>query len=113
MKITVLDRCTVTQGDIDLGRLAGLGDLKIYDILPEDRLVETIRGADAVICNKAKMTAQVIAQCPDLKYIGLFATGYDNVDIQEAARRGIVVCNAPGYSTMSVAQHTFSLLLNL
>ena len=54
-----------------------------------------------------------MAQCPHLKYVGLFATGYDNVDIREAARRGIVVCNAPGYSTDSVAQHTFSLLLNL
>ena len=113
MNITVLDRCTVTRGDIDLGILQNLGNLKIYDVIPEEHLVETIQDADVIICNKAKISAHVMAKSPNLKYIGLFATGYDNLDIQEAARRGIVVCNAPGYSTMSVAQHTFSLLLNL
>ena len=113
MRLTVLDRCTVTRGDISLDELERFGELKIYDVIPENRLAETIRDADAVICNKAKITADVMAQCPHLKYVGLFATGYDNVDIREAARRGIVVCNAPGYSTDSVAQHTFSLLLNL
>jgi len=113
MNITVLDRCTVTRGDIDLGILQNLGNLKIYDVIPEEHLVETIQDADVIICNKAKISAHVMAKSPNLKYIGLFATGYDNIDIQEAARRGIVVCNAPGYSTMSVAQHTFSLLLNL
>lgn len=113
MRLMVLDRCTVTRGDISLDELKRFGELKIYDVIPENRLAETIRGADAVICNKARITSDVMAQCPHLKYVGLFATGYDNVDIREAARRGIVVCNAPGYSTDSVAQHTFSLLLNL
>lgn len=113
MKIAILDRCTVTRGDVDLNLFGNLGEVRIYDVVPAERLVQTIADAEAVICNKAKFTAQVMAQCPKLKYIGLFATGYDNIDIAEAARRGIAVCNAPGYSTMSVAQHTFSLLLNL
>lgn len=113
MNITILDRCTVTRGDIDLGIFAALGTLRIHDVIPGERLIETIQDADAVLCNKAKITAQVMAQCPRLKYVGLFATGYDNVDVREAGRRGITVCNAPGYSTKSVAQHTFSLLLNL
>ncbi len=113
MKITVLDQNTVTRGDIDLSVLAKLGELTLHNVIPENQLIDTIKDADAVICNKAKMTAEVMRQCPKLKYIGLFATGYDNVDTAEAAKRGIVVCNAPNYSTMSVAQHTFSLLLNL
>lgn len=113
MQITILDRCTVTRGDIDFSRFETLGNLKILDVIPEGRLIETIQDADAVICNKAKITAEVMANCPKLKYVGLFATGYDNVDVQEAGRRNIVVSNVPGYSTMSVAQHTFSLLLNL
>lgn len=113
MKITVLDRCTVTRGDIDLSILNQLGALSIYDVVPAEHLIETIQDADAVICNKAKITAEVMESCPNLKYIGLFATGYDNIDIHEAAKRHIIVSNAPNYSTMSVAQHTFALLLNL
>ncbi len=113
MKITVLDRCTVTRGDIDINRLSDLGDLSVFDVVPDRELPHVLSGTDAVICNKARITADVMDRCPDLVYIGLFATGYDNIDTKAAAERGIAVCNAPGYSTMSVAQHAFSLLLNL
>ena len=61
MRLTVLDRCTVTRGDISLDELERFGELKIYDVIPENRLAETIRDADAVICNKAKITADVMA----------------------------------------------------
>ena len=113
MNIVVLDRCTVTRGDINIDKLNELGTLSVFDVVPHEELAGVIGNADAVICNKAKITADIMDKCPNLKYVGLFATGYDNIDIEEAARRGIAVCNVPGYSTMSVAQHAFSLLLNL
>ncbi len=112
MNITVLDQNTVTMGDLDFGPLERLGKVSYYDALPEDRVVEACLGADAVIINKAKMTREVIESLPDLKYIGLFATGYNNVDCAAARERGIDVVNAPGYSTDSVAQLVFSFILS-
>ena len=112
MKITVLDRNTVTMGDLDFGPLEKLGEVTYFDALPHNEVVEACRGADAVIINKAKMTREVIEALPDLKYIGLFATGYNNVDCTAARERGIDVVNAPGYSTDSVAQLVFAFILS-
>lgn len=114
MKIVILEKNSVSHdNDISFDELKKLGNIEIYDMLPKDNLEKILSDAEAVICNKAKFTREVISNCPSLKYIGLFATGYDNIDIDAAKERGIVVCNSPGYSTMSVAQHTFSLILNL
>lgn len=112
MKITVLDRNTVTMGDLDFGPLEKLGDVTYFDALPENEVVPALRGADAVILNKARITREVISQLPDLKYVGLFATGYNNIDCAAARERGIDVVNAPGYSTASVAQLVFSFILS-
>lgn len=113
MKITILDRNTVTIGDIDFSSIDVLGDVTYYDTVEHNKVAECIGDAEAVVCNKAKITAEIIDKCPNLKYIGLFATGYNNIDIEYAAKKGIVVCNAPGYSRDSVVQHTFSLLFQI
>ena len=112
MKITVLDRCTVTNGDISFLPLEEVGEVRYFDVLPPERIVSAIGDSDAVIVNKAKITDEIMAACPNLKFVGLFATGYNNIDVAAAKRRGICVCNVPGYSTDSVTQHTFALILH-
>ena len=112
MKITILDRCTVTRGDISFAPIEETGDVTYYDVLPPEKIASAIGDSDAVIVNKAKITEEIMAQCPKLRFIGLFATGYNNIDTKAAAARGICVCNVPGYSTDSVTQHTFALLLH-
>ena len=111
MRIVVTDAATVVGNGIDLGFLREFGEVTEHDLTPPELLVERLQGADAVICNKTQITAQVMAACPTLKYVGLFATGYNNIDVAYAAAHGVTVCNVPGYSTEAVAQHTFSLLL--
>ncbi len=112
MKIVVLDKCTVTKGDVDLSPIERLGEVEYYDLLTHEEIKTALKSADAVICNKAKIDRDII-ESSSLKYIGLFATGYNNIDIEAAHERGITVCNVPGYSTDSVAQLTFSLILVL
>ena len=112
MKITVLDRCTVTSGDISFAPLEAVGEVRYFDVVPPEEIVSAIGDSDAVVVNKAKITDEVMAACPNLRFVGLFATGYNNIDIAAAKRRGICVCNVPGYSTDSVTQHTFALILH-
>ena len=112
MKITILDRNTITTGDVSLAPLEALGDVNCYDFMPNDKIIPVIGDSDAVIVNKAQITAEVMDACPNLRFIGLFATGYNNIDTEAAKARGIVVCNVPGYSTNSVTQHTFALILH-
>ena len=112
MKITVLDRCTVTNGDISFAPLEAVGEVRYFDVLPPEALANAIGDSDAVIVNKAQITDGVMAACKNLRFIGLFATGYNNIDTAAAKRRGICVCNVPGYSTDSVTQHTFALILH-
>lgn len=111
MKIAVLDRCTVTNGDVSLDEIDSLGEVLYYDIIEPERIPEIIGDAEAIVCNKAKITRDIMDKCPKLKYIGLFATGYNNIDISAANDHGITVCNVPGYSTDSVAQHVFAMIL--
>ncbi len=113
MKITVLDRNTVTIGDIDFSVFDQFGDVTFYDAMDNSLIADCIGDSEAVICNKAKITAEVMEKCPNLKYVGLFATGYNNVDIEYASQKDITVCNAPGYSRDSVVQHVFSLLMQI
>ena len=111
MKITVLDGYTLNPGDLDWGAMAAFGDLTVYDRTPADKTVERAIGSEIVITNKTVLDADAISRLPELKYIGVLATGYNIVDVDAAASRGIVVTNIPSYSTMSVAQMAISLLL--
>lgn len=113
MKIVNLDAYTIHLNDLDWNELAQLGDLVTYDrIAPED-VIPAIEDAEAVFTSKVKFTKAVIDAAPKLKFIGITATGYDNIDLAAAKARGIAVCNVPAYSTESVAQHTFALILEL
>ncbi len=112
MKIVLPDAQTVTNGDIDLSVFEKYGEVVYYPLTSADELIGRVSDADAVICNKAVFTREVIESAPKLKYIGLFATGYNNIDIAAACEHGITVCNAGSYSTDAVAQHTFALILN-
>ena len=113
IRIVILDSETVCRdGDVSLEGITSLGESKVYGYTPNNEVAEKIGDADAVICNKCLVTREVFEKCPNLKYVGLFATGYNNVDLKAAAEYGACVCNVPAYSTDSVAQHTFALILN-
>lgn len=112
MKIVILDSETVARNDVYLDCITALGESQVYGYTPNEKVAEHIGNADAVICNKCLITNEVFEKCPNLKYVGLFATGYNNVDLEAASRHGAIVCNVPSYSTNSVAQHTFAFILN-
>lgn len=113
MKIVLTDCATVTNGDIDLHVLDRYGQVDYHPLTSPDELLDRLYGADAVICNKTNITAAVMEAVPTLKYIGLFATGYNNIDVAYAGAHGVTVCNAGQYSTNAVVQHTFALLLEM
>ena len=111
MKIAVLDGKQLS--DLDWSGLHELGEVVKYDSTAPELVVERAAGAEAVLVNKVKMTAEIMDKLPALKYIGVLATGYDNIDLAAAKERAITVTNVPGYSTDSVAQLIFALLLEL
>lgn len=111
MKIVVLDSAAISTDRAFWRFLDAYGDTAVYDRTPADQIAARIGGAEFVLVNKAPITAETIAACPDLRYIGVLATGFNIVDAAAAAARGIPVCNVPGYSTDSVAQFVFALLL--
>ena len=113
MKIVVLDWNTMTMnGDISSDALKELGDVTVFGLTAPKNAAENIGDAEIVLCNKVPITRQVIDKCPELRYIGLFATGYNNIDIKYAAEKGIIVCNAGQYSTSAVAQQVFAYILD-
>ena len=113
MRIVILDGFTATQHDLSWKEVEMLGEVIVYDRTRPDDTVERCRGAFAVLTNKVVLSADVIAQLPELKYIGVLATGYNVVDLKAARQHGIVVTNIPAYSTMSVAQMVFAHILNV
>ncbi len=113
MKIVILDADTISNGDVSLEPITQLGDAKVYDLMPAEDIPAVVKDAEILLCNKAEMTARVMDAAPNLRFVGVFATGYNNIDITAAKARGITVCNVPGYSTEAVAQHTFALILAL
>jgi glycerate dehydrogenase len=113
MKIVVLDGYVLNPGDLSWDKMNNLGEVVLYDRTPADKIIERSIGAEVLITNKTPLTEEVINKLPNLKYIGVLATGYNVVDTAAAKRRNIIVTNVPAYSTMSVAQLTFALLLEL
>ncbi|HEY6987393.1 MAG TPA: D-2-hydroxyacid dehydrogenase [Bryobacteraceae bacterium] len=113
MKIVVLDGHALNPGDLSWDALRQFGEVEVFDRSREEEAAERARGAQLVLVNKTPMPAGVLEVLPELRYIGVTATGYDIVDIETARRRGIVVTNVPTYGTESVAQFVFALLLEL
>jgi glycerate dehydrogenase len=111
MKIVVLDGYGLNPGDLSWEELNSLGEVEIYDRTPAAETVKRASGAEIILTNKTMLMADTIGKLPDLKYIGVLATGYNVVDLESTRRKGIFVTNVPAYSTMSVAQHVFALIL--
>jgi glycerate dehydrogenase len=112
-KIVILDGHAANPGDLDWQPLRALGECVVYERTVPSEVVSRAVGATVVLTNKVSMTREIIGQLPDLRYLGTLATGVDAIDLVAAGERGIVVCNVPAYSTASVAQLTFALLLEL
>ncbi|PYI55133.1 D-2-hydroxyacid dehydrogenase [Paenibacillus flagellatus] len=113
MNIVVLDGFTLNPGDLSWDGLEALGSVVVYDRTSAGDIVGRASGAHVVLTNKTPITKETIEALPDLRFIGVLATGYNVVDIAAAAERGIPVANVPDYSTHSVAQLVFALLLEL
>ena len=113
MKIIVLDGYGLSPGDLTWKGFEELGELTVYDRTSPSELLERAAGAEALVTNKTLITSENMDALPDLKYIGVLATGYNVVDIDAAKARGIVVTNIPAYSTASVAQMVFAHILNI
>lgn len=114
MKIVVLDGYAMNPGDLSWEELKMLGDdCTIYERTFPEEVLERAKGAEVLLTNKTALRAAQIEALPDLKYIGVLATGYNVVDIEVAKKRGIIVTNIPAYSTQSVAQMVFAHILNI
>ncbi len=113
MKIVILDGFASNPGDLSWEELAQQGELRVYERTSAQEAAGRIGDAEIVFLNKTPISAETLAKCPNLKMIGILATGYNIVDTAACRARGIPVCNVPGYSTMAVAQMTFALLLEM
>ncbi len=111
--LIILDGFTANPGDLSWDGLKQFGELKVYERTAPEELLSRAKGAEVLLTNKVVINAEAMAALPDLRYIGVLATGYNVVDIAEAHRRGIAVTNIPAYSTMSVAQMVMAHLLNI
>ena len=113
MKIVILDGYSVNPGDLSWAELERCGELTVYDRTSTDEIEERAKDADAILTNKVVISGGTMDRLPNLKYIGVLATGYNVVDIEAAGKRGITVTNVPAYSTNSVVQMTFAHILNM
>lgn len=113
MKIVILDAYAANPGDLSWDEFAALGELTVYDRTAQEDAAARIGDAEVVFINKVRLTDEIFAACPNLKLVSILATGYNIVDLAAAKRRGITVCNVPGYSTRAVVQMTFALLLEI
>jgi glycerate dehydrogenase len=113
MKIVVLDGRTLSADDNPWTPLFKLGDVQVHDQTTVSEILPRAQGAGVLIVNKVPLSATTMEKLPDLRFIAVCATGYDCVDVTAARRRGIPVSNVPEYGTVSVAQFTFALLLEL
>lgn len=113
MKIVALDGYAANPGDLSWDELKALGECTIYERTSPEEVLERAAGAEILLTNKVVLNAETIAALPELKYIGVLATGYNIVDVTAAKERGIIVTNIPAYSTASVAQMVFAHILNI
>ena len=112
MKIVVLEAGVMTPGGLSLDVYRQFGEVIEYHTTKQEDVIERIGDADIILLNKLIIDEKVMSACPNLKFIGLFATGFNTIDVKYAAEHGITVCNAGHYSTNAVAQHTMALILN-
>ncbi|AGF58746.1 MULTISPECIES: D-2-hydroxyacid dehydrogenase [Clostridium] len=113
MNIVVLDGYTLNPGDITWDGIERLGNLTVYDRTPGDKIVERIGSAEVVFTNKAPILKETFEQCPNIKFVGVLATGYNVVDVVAAKEKGISVTNIPTYGTDAVGQFVIGLLLEI
>ena len=112
MKAVILESYVMEEGDLDWsGVKALIPETTSYVRTAYEEIAPRIGDAEFVFLNKCRMDEQILSQCPNLKWVGIIATGTDNLDLEACRRHGVSVANVPGYSTYSVAQMTFSLLL--
>lgn len=111
MKLCVFEIDSVCQKDLKKEELGAFGQVKFYSKPRPEEVAELIGDSDGVLLSKVRITDEILAKCPHLKYIGLTATGYNNVDTEACKRRGIVVTNIPAYSSDAVCQMTLSYIL--
>lgn len=113
MKIVILDGYTINPGDLSWAPLERHCELTCYDRTSADQIIPRMKDVDGIFVSKCHITKEIMDACPKLRFISVTATGYDNVDTKAAKERGIAVANNPAYSTEAVAQHAFSLILEL
>ncbi len=113
VNIVALDGYTLNPGDLSWEAIEALGSFKNYDRTPSNQVLERAKNAHILLVNKVQLPHEMLSQLPQLQCICVTATGYNNIDLEAAASKNIVVCNAVGYSTNSVAQHVFALILGL
>src|SRR6267154_1794842 len=113
MKLTILDGYCTNPGDLSWDALRRFGEVEVFDRTRADEVLERAAGAAIVLMNKTPLPGAVLRQLPELRYIGVLATGYNVVDVEAAREQGIVVTHIPTYGTASVAQFVFALLLEL
>ena len=113
MRIVILDGSAANPGDLSWTPIAQLGELVVHDFTQPEQTIPRLQGAQVALTNKTVLNEAVFAACPDLRYVGVLATGYNVVDLAAARVRGILVTNIPASSTDSVAQFVFALLLEL
>lgn len=112
-KIVILDGYTENPGDLSWDPMAALGELTVHDRTPADKIVDRIGDADIIFTNKTPITRETLQACPNVKYIGVLATGYNVVDVVAAKEKGIIVTNVPTYGTDAVGQFAIAMLLEI
>ena len=113
MKIVILDGMRTNPGDLSWEPIASLGELTVWPETAPEEMIPRIAGSEIVIVDKPRITRAVLDACPSIKMITLFATGFNNIDVEAAREKGIPVCNAPGYSSHAVSQLAAALLLEI
>ncbi len=113
MRIVILDGYSVNPGDLSWDALREMGDVEVYDRTSPEEVVTRAEKAEIVLTNKVVLDKSALDRLPSLRYIGVLATGYNVVNLEETRQRGIIVTNIPAYSTDSVAQMTFAHILNI